>query len=38
MHVQVVGVAVCKFEHGGFERDKERWDSTSLEAKDLKSN
>jgi hypothetical protein len=24
--MQVVGLAVCKFEHQGFERAKERWD------------
>jgi hypothetical protein len=28
-HLQVVG-AVCKFEHRGFKRPKERWDSASL--------
>jgi hypothetical protein len=27
-----VGVAVCKFEHRGFEKAKERWDSASLGA------
>jgi hypothetical protein len=38
MHVQVVGVAVCKSEYPGFERAKERGDSASLGAKDFKSN
>jgi hypothetical protein len=37
MHVQVVGMAVCKFEHRGFERAKKSWDSASLGAKDFKS-
>jgi hypothetical protein len=38
MQMQIVGVDVCKSEHQGFERAKERWDSASLEAKDFKSN
>jgi hypothetical protein len=32
-----VSVAVCKFEHWGFKRAKERWDSASPGAKDFKS-
>jgi hypothetical protein len=28
---------VCKFEHQGFERAKERWDSASLELKTLRA-
>jgi hypothetical protein len=36
VHMLVVGMAVCKFEHRGFERAKERWDSASLGAKDFK--
>jgi hypothetical protein len=35
--MQVVGMAVCKFEHYGFEKTKERWKSASLGAKDFKS-
>jgi hypothetical protein len=38
MDMQVVGVMVCKFEHWGFNRAKERWDSASLGAKDFKNN
>jgi hypothetical protein len=39
MHIQFVGVAVvCKSEHPGFKKAKERWDSASLGAKDFKSN
>jgi hypothetical protein len=33
--MQVVGEAVCKFEHQGIKRAKERWDSASLGAKDF---
>jgi hypothetical protein len=36
--MQVVGVAVCKSEHQGFERAKERWNNASLGAKDFKSD
>jgi hypothetical protein len=35
--MQVVDAAVCKFEHQGSERAKERWDSASLGAKDFKA-
>jgi hypothetical protein len=38
MQVQVVGEAVCKSEHPGFKRAKERSDSASLGAKAFKSN
>jgi hypothetical protein len=38
MQMQVVGPAVYKFEHRGFKRAKERWDSASLGAKDFESN
>jgi hypothetical protein len=36
MHVQVVGQAVCRFEHRGFKRAEKRWDSASLRARDFK--
>jgi hypothetical protein len=36
--MQVVGMTVCKFEHPGFERAKERWDRASLGTKDFNSN
>jgi hypothetical protein len=37
MQMQVIGVAVvCKSEHRGFKKAKERWDSASLGAKDFK--
>jgi hypothetical protein len=29
---------VCKSEHLGFKKAKERWDSANLEMKDFKSN
>jgi hypothetical protein len=39
MHMQFLGAAVvCKSEHQGFKKAKERWDSASLGAKHLKSD
>jgi hypothetical protein len=41
MHIQFLGVAVvvCKSEHQGFKKAKERtWDGTSLGAKILREN
>jgi hypothetical protein len=37
MYMQIVGAAVCKFAHRGFERAKERGDSASLGAKDFRA-
>jgi hypothetical protein len=36
MQFLVVAVFVCKSEHEGFKKAKERWDSASLGAKDFK--
>jgi hypothetical protein len=39
MHKQFLGTAVvCKSEHWGFKKAKERWDIASLGAKDFKSD
>jgi hypothetical protein len=37
MHMQFLGMAavVCKSEHQGFKKAKERWDSSSLGAEDF---
>jgi hypothetical protein len=35
--MEVVGGAVCKPEHLAFKKAKERWDSASLGAKDLRA-
>jgi hypothetical protein len=37
MHMQVVSGAVCKFEHRGFQRAKERWDSATRGQKTLRT-
>jgi hypothetical protein len=37
MHMQFLGIAiVCKSEHRGFKKAKERWDSASLGSKYFK--